>query len=233
VIVTRDVARDPVQTAIIERYRPSYALVAERVVGTIAADLTRIPNFAGESTLGNIIADATLEMARSAAGHADVAFMNPGGIRSDLLHAAGNEGPRPITYAEASSVLPFRNRIVVLTLTGEMIKDVLEQFDNIAPGQDRMLQVSRGFSYAYDRPAPRSRRVDPRSIAIDGRQVMPRQRYRVAVNEFLAAGGDNFSAFTRGTEVTTVSLDLEMLAAYFEKHSPLAPVPTGRIRRLR
>jgi 5'-nucleotidase len=123
---------------------------------------------------------------------------------------------------------------VVLTLTGEMIKDVLEQqFDNIGPGQDRMLQVSRGFSYTYDRTADKSRRVDLRSITIDGRQVTPGQRYRVAVNEFLAAGGDNFSVFTRGTEVTTVSLDLEALTAYFEKHSPVAPVPTGRIRRLR
>jgi 5'-nucleotidase len=234
VIVTRDVARDPLQTAIIDRYRPFYALVAERVIGTIAADLTRRPNFAGESILGNIIADATLEMAKSATGNADTAFMNPGGIRSDLLHEAGNEGPRPVTYAEASSVLPFRNRIVVLTLTGKMIKDVLEQqFDNIGPGQDRMLQVSRGFSYTYDRTADRSRRVDLRSITIDGRQVTPGQRYRVAVNEFLAAGGDNFSVFTRGTEVTTVSLDLETLTAYFDNHSPVAPVPTGRIRRLR
>ena len=82
--------------------------------------------------------------------------------------------PRPVTYAEASSVLPFRNRIVVQTMTGRTIKDVLEQqFDNVGPGQDRILQVSRGFSYAYDRTASKSRRVDPASITIDGRQVVP------------------------------------------------------------
>ena len=78
-------------------------------------------------------------------------------------------------------MLPFRNRIVIQTMTGAVIKEVLEQqFDNIAPGQDRILNVSRGFSYSYDRSAPQSRRVDAASIKIDGRPVLPNQRYRVA-----------------------------------------------------
>ena len=119
-------------------------------------------------------------------------------------------------------------------MTGEMIKEVLEQqFDNIGPGQDRILQVSRGFSYSYDRTAARSRRVDPQSITIDGRQLAPRQRYRVAINEFIATGGDNFTAFTRGTETATIGMDLDAFTAYLQKHSPVEPGPMNRITRIK
>jgi 5'-nucleotidase len=233
VIVTRDVPKDPAQTAIIERYRPRYATQAGRVIGTIAGELTRAQNFAGESVLGNLIADGTIDLAVEHGGGAAVAFMNTGGIRADLPFGVANSQPRPVTYAEASSVLPFRNRIIITRLTGQMIKEVLEQqFDNIAPGQDRMLQVSRGFTYSYNRHAPRSRRVIPSSIAIDGHPLEPRRLYRVAINEFIATGGDNFPAFTRGVPVTTIGLDLDMLIAYFQKHSPVVPPETNRVMRV-
>jgi 5'-nucleotidase len=70
-------------------------------------------------------------------------------------------------------------------------------------------------------------------MAIDGVPVLSNHRYRVAINEFIAAGGDNFTVFTRGTDVTTVGLDLDMLTAYFGKHSPVGPLPTDRIKRVR
>ena len=230
--VTRDVPKDPAQTAVIEHYRPHYAAVANRAVGTIASDLTRAPNSAGESVLGNIVADATLDGAAAAGQNADVAFMNPGGIRADLL-VADERAPRTVTFAEASSVLPFRNRVVVQTMTGRMLKEVLEeQFENVAHGEDEMLSISRGFTYAYDRSAARSRRVDAQSMTLHGRPIAPDREYRVALNEFIAAGGDNFTVFTRGTAVATVGLDLDMLIAYLKNHSPVRPVPTDRVRRI-
>jgi 5'-nucleotidase len=233
VVVTRDVQKDPAQTAILEHYRPFYATVANKVIGTLARGLSRTQNSAGESALGDIIADGALEAADGNAQKAVVSFMNPGGIRADLSLNA-KEGPRPVTYAEASSVLPFRNRLVVQTMTGEMIKDVLEQqYDNIGPGQDRILQVSRGFGYSYNRTAPKGQRVDSRSISIGGVALLPKQRYRVALNEFIAAGGDNFSAFTRGTEPETIGMDLDALIAYLEKHSPVEPGPMNRITRIK
>jgi 5'-nucleotidase len=232
-IVTREVEKDPAQTAIIERYRPFYTAVGERVVGTIAGDLTRTANAAGESPLGDVIADSTLETARTSS-RADVAFMNPAGIRADLpFHRVDGDPARPITHAEASAVLPFGNRVVVMTLTGKQIRDVLEQqFDNAGPGLDRILQVSRGFSYAYNRSARRLRRVNPKSMTIDRRPVVPNQRYRVAVNEFLASSGDNFPAFTKGTDVVTAGVDLDALLAYFGKHSPISAPQLDRIVRV-
>ena len=233
--VTRDVQKDPQQTAIIDEYRPKYAVVAERVVGAIARDVTRAPNDAGESALGNLIADGTLEAARAVAeANAVVAFMNPGGIRADLVHGGSGGAPRSVTYAEAFTVLPFRNRVVVVTMTGAAIKDVLEQqFDNIGPGQDRMLQVSRGFTYTYDRTRPANRRVDADSLSIDGNRVSPRQRYRIAINEFIASGGDNFSAFSKAADEVTIGNDLDIFTSYLQKRSPVEPDPLNRITRTR
>jgi 5'-nucleotidase len=235
VIVTRDVARDPRQTAIIEHYRPFYTAVGSKVVGTLARDITREQNPAGESALGDLIADTMIEALRAASGDgAAVSFMNPGGLRADLIHGSPGGPPRSLTYAEASNVMPFRNRIVVRTMTGQMITDLLEQqFDNIGPGRDRILQVSRGFSYSYDRSAPRGRRVDPSTIAIDGLTLQPKQHYRVAVNEFLAAGGDSFTVFTRSSDAGTLGMDLDLLLGYLQKHSPVEPGPMNRIRRTR
>jgi 5'-nucleotidase len=233
VVVTRDVPKDAAQSRIIEHYRPFYTTVANKVVGTIAGDISRVQNAAGESSIGNVIADAVFEAARAASQPADLAFMNPGGIRAELP-LAGEPAPRRVTYAEASSVLPFRNRIVVQTMTGEMIREVLEQqYDNIAPGEDRILQVSRGFTYTYDRTAPRSHRVDPRSMTIDSRPMAAKQRYRVALNEFIATGGDNFSVLTRGTQAVTIGMDLDAFVAFLERHSPVEPGPMNRITRIK
>lgn len=233
--VTRDVQKDPQQTALIDEYRPKYAAIAERVVAAIARDVTRAPNHAGESALGGLIADGTLEAARGVAdANAVVAFMNPGGIRADLVHGGSGSAPRPVTYAEAFTVLPFRNRVVAVTMTGAAIKDVLEQqFDNIGPGQDRMLQVSRGFAYAYDRTRPANRRIEADSVTINGNRMSPRQRYRVAINEFIASGGDNFSAFTKATDEVTIGNDLDIFTSYLQKRSPVEPGPLNRITRRR
>jgi 5'-nucleotidase len=233
IIVTRDVAKDSTETAILDHYRPFYSAVANRVVGTIARDITRAQNAAGESALGDIIADAMFEAAGKIPGGAAVAFMNPGGIRTDLTDdRPQGAGPKPVTFGEVSTVMPFQNRLVVATMTGAAIKRLLEQqFDIVGPGQDKVLQVSNGFSYSYDRSKPNRRRVDPASIMIRGQKVMPAQKYRVATNEFLVTGGDGFTVLTEGTEQAEGDVDLDLFTAYFAGHSPLEPGPLGRITR--
>ena len=118
VIVTRDLSKDPDQTALISRYREALGPIAGEVVGTAAVELTRAQeaistgqgSISGESALGNVIADAQLAATDDEAG-AVAAFMNPGGVRADL--DAG-----PVTYEEAFTVQPFANNLVTLDLTG-------------------------------------------------------------------------------------------------------------------
>jgi 5'-nucleotidase len=232
-IVTRDVAKDPAETAIIDKYNTISAPIANRVVGSITTDITRATNAAGESALGDVIADAQLaSTAPTDFGGAVVAFMNPGGIRADFTfnNNNGGEAPGEITYNEVFTVQPFNNVMTVKTMTGDMIYRLLEQqFDNPGTGQDRILQVSFGFTYSYNRLAPAGSRVS--NVAINGTPVSKTASYRVAMNNFLATGGDGFSVFNEGTDQLGGEIDIDALVNYFMKNSPIAPGPQNRITR--
>lgn len=233
--VTRDVAPDAAVTAILAKYDRVAAPIANRVVGRVTADVTRAGNAAGESALGDVIADAQLAATAPAGfGGAVVAFMNPGGIRTDLVFAqsSGGEAPGEVTYGEVFAVQPFANTLTVKTCTGAQLKALLEQqFDNPTPGADRILQVSSGFTYSYNRSAPAGSRVDPASIKINGVTVDPAAGYRVTMNSFLSTGGDNFTVFAQCTSPLGGEVDVDALVAYLGARSPVAAGPQDRIVR--
>ena len=229
------VTPDPALTALIDRYAMLSGPLANTVIGVTTADISRQSNAAGQSALGDVIADAQLAAIRSAdTGNAVVAFMNSGGIRSDIVFAAsGSEGDGEFTFGEAFAVHPFGNSLVTMSLTGAQIHTLLEdQFDNPEPGSSRILQVSAGFSYTWDAAQPTVSKVDPASIAIDGRVVNPDASYRVAVNSFMAEGGDRYSVLADGTERFGGALDLDALIAYFTDAGAVPPGPQNRITRL-
>jgi 5'-nucleotidase len=232
-VVTRDVPRSSPLTALIAKYSAISAPLANRVIGSFTANLTRTLTSAGESLLGEVIADSQLAAtAADGFGSAVVAFMNPGGIRADVLYnqISGSEQPGELTYGEAFTVQPFGNSLVTLTLTGEQIDTLLEQqFDNPGPGQNRILQVSEGFRYTWTASAPTGSKVAIASIMINGVPVDPAASYRVTVNSFLADGGDNFLVLRQGTDRLGGALDLDALEAYFVANSPVAPGPLNRI----
>ncbi|HVM69652.1 MAG TPA: bifunctional metallophosphatase/5'-nucleotidase, partial [Gaiellaceae bacterium] len=236
VVVTRTVPKAEAQTRLIEHYQRVAAPIANRVIGRITADITRAANSAGESALGDVIADAQLEATKAAnKGGAVIAFMNPGGIRADFTfnQQSGGEQPGQVTFGEAFTVQPFGNTLVVKTMTGAQIKSLLEQqFDNPSVGADRILQVSAGFTYTYNRSAPRGSRVDAASIKLNGVTLNPTQGYRVTMNSFLADGGDNFPAFREGTNTLGGEVDTDAIVAYFAAKSPVAPGPQNRIVRV-
>ena len=232
----RAVGAAPDLTTLVTKYRTLVAPLANRVIGSITADILRAANAAGESALGDVIADSQLAATAPAAlGGAVIAFMNPGGIRADLTFAqvSGGEAPGKVTYGEAFTVQPFGNSLVTLDLTGAQIDTLLEQqFNNPSPGQNRILQVSNGFSYAWSASAPAGSRVDPASIMLNGVPLNPAAVYRVTVNSFLADGGDNFTVLIQGTNRVGGAQDLDALSAYFAANVPVAPGPMNRITRL-
>jgi len=186
IVVTRDIPKDPDQSALIAHYRPVAEKVGTRVIGTITGDLTRIARGAGESSLGDVIADALREGARKTPGaSADVAFWNPGGIRADLVAPAGSEAT-PVTYAQLFSVLPFGNELIVKSVTGDAILQFLEQQFGVE--RQRIMQASDDFSYAYDLSRPRDERVVRSSVRINGAPLDPNRTYRVATSNFLWGG---------------------------------------------
>lgn len=225
---------DAAQSRLIATYDALAAPLTNRLVGRITADITRQPNEAGESALGDLIADAQLaQTAGEDSGRAVLALMNSGGIRADLIAAqiSGDEQPGEITYGEAFNVQPFYNTLVTMTLTGSQLKTVLEQqwLDQASP---RILQVSQGFRYRYDDRQPPGSKVIADSITLNGEPVRPDLRYRVTVNSYIADGGDRYPEFRNGQDRTGGALDLDALTAYFARHTPLSPAPQDRVQRL-
>jgi 5'-nucleotidase len=241
-IVTRTVTPDQGILDLGNRYRAISAPLAQRVIGSISADITRTPNAAGESALGDVIADSQLAATTPPdLGAAVVAFMNPGGIRADLLYApSGSEEPGQVTYEEAFTVQPFGNSLVTMTLTGAQIETMLEQqFCGINAVAPRVLQPSVGFSYTYNGAAigaadcATADAVDPATIALGGVPVDPAGTYRVTVNSFLATGGDGFGVLNDGTERLGGAVDLDALEAYLTAApGGVAPGPQDRITRI-
>jgi 5'-nucleotidase len=233
VIVTRDVPKDAAETTIVNKYSTLSAPLANRVVGSQTATITRDVNFAQETALGDVIADAQLaSTSPTDFGGAVVAFMNPGGIRDNLTCSVpcSPTAPAPVTYNQLFTVQPFNNVMTVKTMTGDMIRRLLEQqFTVIAPGI-RLLQVSHGFTYSYDLRQPAGSRVF--NIKINGTAVDPLASYRVAMNNFLASGGDGFTVFNEGTDPLGGEIDLDALVTYFQKNSPISPGPQDRVTRI-
>jgi 5'-nucleotidase len=239
-IVTRDVPLASDLSTLVKKYKDLSAPFANRVIGRITADITRAANVAGESALGDVIADSQLAATTPAnLGGAVMAFMNPGGIRTDLLfnQVSGGEQPGQVTYGEAFNVQPFGNSLVTMTLTGAQIDTLLEQqwFLNTQTNTvtTNILQVSAGFTYAYSPAAPIGSRIDPSSIKLNGSTLGSSTPYRVTVNSFLADGGDNFFVLRDGTERLGGDVDLDAVEKYFTANpGGVAPGPQNRITRL-
>ena len=221
-------ARDPEQTALLAAYDQVAAPIANRRAGSITETLSRTPNDAGESALGDIIADAQLTATAAAAtGGAVIAFTNPGGVRTDI--AKKEDGA--VSYADVFASQPFRNQLVTLTLSGMQIKDMLEQ-QWLDPKRPRILQVSKGFSYAWDGAKPYGERVVAERMSLNGARIEPATSYRVTVNNYLAVGGDGFTVLKQGVAAQFGIYDVDALYAYFQANSPLGPTAANRIARI-
>jgi len=228
IVRSGQLARDPEQTALIAAYDRLAAPIANRLAGSVTAALSRLPNDAGESPLGDIIADAQLAATSAPEkGGAVAAFTNPGGLRADIV----GKDDGTVTYADLFASQPFRNQLVTLSLSGRQIKTMLEQ-QWLDPRRPRILQVSRGFSYAWDSTKPAGERVISASMMLNGEPVDPAKSYRVTVNNYLSVGGDGFTALSEGTGQQIGVYDADALYAYFQANSPVAPVALDRIKRM-
>ncbi|MFB7617653.1 bifunctional metallophosphatase/5'-nucleotidase [Kitasatospora sp. NPDC056181] len=224
-VVRRTVEKAPDMTELIAHYSKLAAPIANRPVGYVGSDINGRGSSDLEKPLGDVIADAQLEgLAPADKGGAQVAFMNPGGIRSDLVYkASGAEGDGVVTYGEAFTVQPFTNMMQVKTLTGAQLVQLLQQQvsgpNDAAP---KILQGSKNLAYTLDMRKTGADRVLVDSIRLNGAPIDPAGKYRVAANEFLAGGGDGFPAFAAGTDKLVGASDLDVFAAYLGAHSSAA-----------
>jgi len=222
------VARDESIAALVADYVKRAAPLADRPVGSITARIDRnAAEGQGDTPVGRLIADAQLDATHApAAGGAQLALMNTGGIRSAL--ACEGTPPCTVTFGQAFTMQPFGNSLVVMTLTGKQLKALLEDQQTPRATEPRFLQPSRGLSYTWKRSAPFNERVT--DLMLDGEPVRGEARYRVVVNGFLAEGGDGYKRLTEGSERMGGPNDVDALVDFLGAHPAYTPERNARIR---
>ncbi|MEE1755560.1 bifunctional metallophosphatase/5'-nucleotidase [Streptomyces sp. SP18CS02] len=235
-VVSRDQAPARDMTSLIKRWNTLAAPIAGKPQGFISADINGRGSTAYEKPLGDLIADAQLAgLSPADKGGAQIALMNPGGIRSDLVFASsGGEGDGVVTYGEAFTVQPFTNMMNVVDLTGaQLITALQQQVSGSNAASPKILQVSRGFTYTLDLTKSGEARIDVASVKLNGTAIDPAKTYRVAMNEFLAGGGDGFPALAQGKNKLVGASDLDVFNAYLAANSsataPITPPAADRI----
>ena len=213
--------------SLVARYAAAAAPAAARVVGNLRGDAP-YSETDEESPASNLIADAQFAATRAKErGDSDVAFANAAGVRTSITPAADGS----VTYKQIFSAQPFGNNLVVKTLTGAQLKAVLEQQFVVKNGKvevGALLAPSASFRFSYDLSRPERQRIV--SMALDGKPIRPDGRYRVTVNNFLASGGDGFTALSNGTDTFDAGLDLDAMEAWLATN-PEAP-KVGRTRNV-
>ncbi|HWJ11772.1 MAG TPA: ExeM/NucH family extracellular endonuclease [Nocardioides sp.] len=255
---------DPAVAAIVNEAKAAAEVQGSVEIGELAAPLNRArvsgstdPNRGGESTLSNQVAEVQRwATAKPESGGAQIAFMNPGGLRSDMAgfivdqayldahpQSDAQVGDRVVTYKGAAVVQPFANTLVNMSLTGEQIEKVLEQqwqrtTEGAVPTRPFLrLGVSRGFTYTYvETPATVNGTAtfqgEVTGMWLDGTPIVPGETYSVTVNSFLGSGGDNFREFANGTgKADTGKVDLAAMVDYLAAFAASEPLPVDYSQR--
>lgn len=212
-VTSAGVRPDPAIAALVAERRAAVATITSRVVGRAVVPLEA---FRGtEVPLGNLITDALLDYGRRQGWESDLAFYNQAGVRAPL--PAGD-----ITFGQLHSVLPFGNTVLQVDLTGTQVKEVLEG----AAGAAGRLHIAGGaFTYRMAEPVG-SRVIDAR---VGGAALDPSRIYRVVTIDYLHTGGDGHTGFRQGTNLRVGDIELDAVAAYLQRASPVNPRPEGRI----
>lgn len=217
-------APDPAVAALVERYRLAARPMAERVVAHLRTGLSGTADEHGASRLAEMIADAQLAWTKPASrGGAQFALMNVSGARGDLVPRSDGT----LNFAQLFALQPFGNGLIVQTLTGAQLKELLEQ-QFTDPADPTMMVPSAGFAFTYDLTRPAGQRVV--AMRLNGRPVDPAGHYRVTTNSFLASGGDSFTVLTKGTDRFDAGVDIDALETWLKGNPPM---PTGgRVKKI-
>ncbi|MFI9075050.1 bifunctional metallophosphatase/5'-nucleotidase [Streptomyces sioyaensis] len=244
---THDVTPDPELRSIAGYWADYASRRARSRLGTQTASFTRRRNAAGESTMGNLVADWALWAGRQEPGPMDDPAQYPHTpadlaviavaprvgqalIAGDLIRDEESEGT--VTFAQAWNSVGFGDPIMTVTVTGRQLHDALEeQWAPTAGGGlgYSPLAVSANVRYTFDAAAPVGRRIDPADVFIDGVALDLTRRYRLAAPSYTLINQDGFSAFTGFTAPVRHTRDFESFVSFVRTKKQLAPAPLNRV----
>ena len=223
--VLRTTRPDPAIARMVERFAALAAPQSDRVVGMISARYPRNGSRT-DSVAGRMVADAQLLATRPPdVGAAQIAFMNEGGLRSDL--ECNGTPPCKVTFGQIFTMQPFGNSLVVMSLTGAQLKALLESQQKGSGREPHFLQPSEGFTYSWHASASPGERVH--DMRLNGEPIMPVRSYRVTVSNFLAEGGDGFTMLAQGTDIRGGGQDIDALLDYLKAAPVREPSNQARI----
>jgi len=225
--VTKDTQEAPEFAAIYKKYAGLLTQLAKPVGRTsVALDARSAENRTRETNVGNFVSDAFRKTAA-----ADVALMNGGSVRADELIAPGR-----LTVRDVLSILPFKNKLVKIQITGATLRAALEHgvsraAEDAEPGA--FPQVS-GIQFSFNASRPAGQRIV--DLKVNGQPLDPNRNYTLATTTFVGLdGGDGYSMFKGATVVTPperLPLDSEVLQRAISSTRSIAPKVEGRIKRL-
>ncbi|MDV2482212.1 bifunctional metallophosphatase/5'-nucleotidase [Methanoculleus sp. Wushi-C6] len=208
---------DPEALSLLEMSEEAVGPMISRIITVASANITRLQTDAGESTLGNLVADG-----QRAAMNTDIAFVTTGSLRAEIAEGT-------VTWGDLYAVQPFSSTVLSMTMTGDRVRDVLErQWETPLPPHN--LAVS-GLSYTFDERKPIGSRIV--EVLVNGTPLDPSAEYTAAMVDFLATGGDKYTTFREGTNIVNGPFDVDALVAYMESlPEPAEMKPEGRIARV-
>jgi 5'-nucleotidase len=231
----------PAIAALIARYHTKTAPLVNRVIGHITADIDGDDadvrkSGSGESSIGDLVADARLAATQAPPASAQLAVINGfgAGIRNVLRYQAlsGEIAPGDVTFGEAYNVTPFGDELYTESLTGAQLIALLDE-QWIDKTDVELLALSRNVHFTWDAALPDGHsKLIPGSVTVDGLPVNPLATYRVTIDAFIGGGGDKYVVLEKGTNRTPGVVDIQALDDYITTHSPLTPPPHDRITRL-
>ena len=223
---------DPLVLKIVDRYKNQAATIVEEKIGETQVDLQGAGSRIQETNLGDLVADILREETK-----ADVALINGGGIRADILKGA-------IRMKDLFSVLPFRNYPMVIKVSGKELKAVLEHgLSDLTGSAGQFPQIS-GMRIQYNPAFPLGQRIT--TISVREKPLDPEAWYTLATNDFLASGGDGYAVLVnilankRGYPKMSPRVVLfesgreirELVTSYIKEKKTLSASVDGRIQKI-
>ncbi|HLN63289.1 MAG TPA: 5'-nucleotidase C-terminal domain-containing protein, partial [Symbiobacteriaceae bacterium] len=228
-------APTPWADELLAKWQAEVKPIETRPVGKVTAPITRTITDAGESALGDFIADGMMTVT----GGIDIAVMNGGGIRADL---EGDPATGAVNFGHMFTIQPFGNTLVTVQMTGAQVKQLLEQglmsyvkqVKN-QPGGHRPMQVA-GISFTWDWAKPDGERIVAIKLA-NGNPIDPNATYKVVVNNFMAGGGDDLPILkdlqVQGKQLDLGVVDVEATVDFFKSLSKNGPISYSLQNRIK
>ena len=219
--VNLDIAPDADTVELVRQAGAASAAEARKPLGSATESIVREMDSNGESPLANVIADCQLHATRGRG--ADLALSNPDSLRTDLPQG-------PLDYATLHTVQPYGDRLYLVTVTGQELRDAFDHFADDIGGNGPA--VSSNVRYTVDTRRPEGSRVT--EVLVDDEPVDPAREYTVVVNEFLSSPEfDGSPLAERGQRREAGLTDLGALLRYVSEEGPLSAPDLGRVRVVR